>query len=212
MLSRPIKPSVLYFGTPVALLSSVNGDGSSNLTPISSVWALGDRLVMGLGLDGQAWRNLQCCTDCVINLPDASLWPQVERMARATGRHEVPAGKQAMGYVHVADKFALAGLGAEPGLTVQAQRVRDCPLQIEARLLPPGADELARMQDRGFAILEAQVLQVHAHERICIPGGPHIDTTAWQPLLYVFRHYCGTSAPRGANFRAETAFTSQESA
>lgn len=210
MLSRAIKPSVLYFATPVALLSSVNPDGRSNLSPISSVWALGDRLVMGLGLEGQAWANLQRCGDCVINLPDASLWPQVERMARTTGRADVPAGKQAMGYAYVADKFTLAGLQAGAADLVQAARVLDCPLQIEARLQPPGADELAAMQARGFAILEAQVLKVHAHASICVPDSQHIDTTAWQPLLYVFRHYFGTSAPRGANFRADTALNLQE--
>ena len=36
-----IAPKILYFGTPVALISSVNEDESSNLAPISSFWALG---------------------------------------------------------------------------------------------------------------------------------------------------------------------------
>ena len=37
-----IEPKILYFGTPVALVSSVNEDGSIEiLAPISSFWALG---------------------------------------------------------------------------------------------------------------------------------------------------------------------------
>jgi flavin reductase (DIM6/NTAB) family NADH-FMN oxidoreductase RutF len=38
---RTIEPKILYLGTPVARLSSLNEDGSTNLAPISSFWALG---------------------------------------------------------------------------------------------------------------------------------------------------------------------------
>ncbi len=44
-----IRPSVLYFGTPVVLLKE---EGNANITPISSAWALGDRFGVGLGRDG----------------------------------------------------------------------------------------------------------------------------------------------------------------
>ncbi len=206
--SRRIHPSVLYFGQPVALLSTLNADGSSNLSPISSCWSLGRRLVLGLGLDGQAWANLQRDPGLVLNLPEAAQWPAVERLGRLTGLAEVPAYKAAMGYRHCADKFAAAGLQPLASEQVRPARVRECPAQLEARALLPQGDLLApalqQARERGFLILEAEVLQVHAHERICLPGSEHIDTRAWQPLLYVFRHYCGTSAPLGANFRAET--------
>jgi flavin reductase (DIM6/NTAB) family NADH-FMN oxidoreductase RutF len=33
-----IEPKILYFGTPVALISSLNEDQSTNLAPISSFW------------------------------------------------------------------------------------------------------------------------------------------------------------------------------
>jgi len=41
--TRIVDLPVLYFGTPVALITTVNPDGSSNISPISSAWALGDR-------------------------------------------------------------------------------------------------------------------------------------------------------------------------
>jgi len=44
-----ISPKILYFGTPVVLLSTENDDGSANLAPISSAWALGHTVVLGLG-------------------------------------------------------------------------------------------------------------------------------------------------------------------
>ena len=35
------EPSILYFGTPVVLISSLNADGTANLAPMSSAsgWA-----------------------------------------------------------------------------------------------------------------------------------------------------------------------------
>ncbi|MFH8224050.1 flavin reductase family protein, partial [Streptomyces sp. NPDC018057] len=47
-----IEPSILHFGTPVVLLSTENQDGSFNLAPISSAWALGKTVVIGLGREG----------------------------------------------------------------------------------------------------------------------------------------------------------------
>jgi hypothetical protein len=40
------KRPILYFGTPVELLSTENDDGSFNLAPMQSAWALGDVLVL----------------------------------------------------------------------------------------------------------------------------------------------------------------------
>jgi flavin reductase (DIM6/NTAB) family NADH-FMN oxidoreductase RutF len=42
------EPAILYFGTPVVLISSANEDGSSNLAPMSSAFWLGWRCVLGL--------------------------------------------------------------------------------------------------------------------------------------------------------------------
>ncbi|MGE5704689.1 MAG: flavin reductase family protein, partial [Clostridia bacterium] len=41
LATREIKPSILYYGTPVILLTTQNEDGSSNISPLSSSWALG---------------------------------------------------------------------------------------------------------------------------------------------------------------------------
>ena len=48
-----IRPSILYFGTPVVLITTRNPDGSTNITPMSSAWALADRVVIGLAGGGQ---------------------------------------------------------------------------------------------------------------------------------------------------------------
>jgi len=44
-----IDPAILYFGTPVVLVSSTNVDGSPNLAPMSSAWWLGHSCMLGFG-------------------------------------------------------------------------------------------------------------------------------------------------------------------
>ncbi|HEY1915210.1 MAG TPA: hypothetical protein VGH27_06485 [Streptosporangiaceae bacterium] len=57
-----ITPSILYFGTPIVLLSTENQNGSANLAPMSSAWALGQVIVLGLGDDSLRARNLPPAT------------------------------------------------------------------------------------------------------------------------------------------------------
>ncbi len=202
---RVIAPRVLYFGTPVALLSTVQPDGSPNLSPLSSVWALDDRLVLGLGLLGQGIANLERTREAVVNLPSAELWPQVERLAPTTGRSPVPEAKRGMGYVFEPRKFERAGFTPLPSDTVAPPRVGECPLQLEAVLLDVRASVTTpERPEPGFCIAELRVTRVHAHEDVTVPGTHHVDVARWQPLLYVFRHYAGTGPGLGRNFRAET--------
>ncbi|WP_045234910.1 flavin reductase family protein [Deinococcus pimensis] len=197
-----IEPRILYFGTPVVLLSTLNEDGSTNLSVLSSAWALGQRVVLGIGTQGQALRNLERHPECVINLPSADLWAAVERLAPTTGRAEVPEAKRVMNYRYEHDKFALAGFTRVASEQVRPDRVLECPLQLEGQVValhPP-----AHAQADAFRIVEVEVHRVHAHPEVVQPGTHHVDITRWQPLLYVFRHYFGTGAELGRNFRADT--------
>jgi flavin reductase (DIM6/NTAB) family NADH-FMN oxidoreductase RutF len=203
--SLRISPTVLYFGTPVALITTCNSRGEPNISPMSSVWSLGDRLVLGMALASQGCENLLASREAVVNLPGPAQCEAVEALAPTTGRHPVPDHKLAMGYRHEADKFSLAGLTALPSSQVAAPRIGECPLQIEVRLVAAhAATTLEDGDDPGLMLLEAQALQVHAHESVVVPHTQHIRTDTWSPLLYVFRHYFGTGGRLGRNFRAET--------
>ena len=57
--SDVIKPKILYYGTPVILLNTLNEDDTVNISPISSSWALGDYIILGIGLGGKAIENLE---------------------------------------------------------------------------------------------------------------------------------------------------------
>src|SRR5437870_10255182 len=104
-MHKTIEPTILYFGTPVALISSTNEDGTANLAPMSSAWWLGWSCMLGLDATSQTVANLRRTGECVLNLPAAPMAAQVDRLARTTGSRHVPFHKQAMGYDFVPDKF-----------------------------------------------------------------------------------------------------------
>ncbi len=68
-MHRSIDPAILYFGTPVVLVSTLNEDGSANLAPISSAWWLGWNCMLGFGRRSHTPRNLLRTGECVLNLP-----------------------------------------------------------------------------------------------------------------------------------------------
>ncbi|WP_370968342.1 flavin reductase family protein [Amycolatopsis sp. cg9] len=193
-----IKPRILYFGTPVVLLSTENEDGSPNLAPMSSAWALGWTVVLGIAANGHTADNLRARPDVVINLPASAQWAAVERLAPLTGRDPVPAGKAAV-FRHERAKFEAAGLTPQPSRLVRPPRVAECPLQLEARAAAVQSDISGE-----FHIVEAQVLTVHAAPELVVPGTEHIDPAAWSPLIYNFRHYFGLGPELGHSFRSET--------
>jgi len=193
-----IRPKILYFGTPVVLLSTENDDGSANLAPMSSAWALGWTVVLGLGTDGQSGRNLAARPDLVVNLPAAAQWRAVERLAPLTGRRRVPADQRDR-FRYEPAKFAAAGLRPQPSTLVRPPRVADCPLQLEAR-----ATRIRTAAAGGFLVVEAEVVAVHADAGIVVAGTDHVDPAAWNPLIYSFRHYFGLGPQLGHSFRSET--------
>ena len=196
--TQVIQPSILYYGTPVALISSLNQDGTSNLAPMSSSWALGETVVLGLGSAGHTAGNLIRHAECVINLPGPHQWHHVERLAPLTGSNPVPPHKAAQ-FRFEPDKFAAAGLTPLDSDLVAPARVAECPLQLEARIIdnrPAAAGS--------FHIFEAAVVQVHAHPDVVVAGTNHIDTDNWSPLIYNYRHYFGLGNRLGRTFRAQT--------
>jgi len=200
-----IKPTVLYVGTPVALITSLNIDGTTNISPMSSVWALFDRVVLGMTSTSKGRENVGRERQLVINFPSPDLWPKVEAIARATGRNPVPSHKEKLGYTFEPAKFEMSGLTPQSADLVRPARIAECPIQFEAEVVAcqdPGAD-WPQERPEAFQIVEARVVRVHAHRGIVVPNTNHIDMAKWSPLLYVFRHYFGTGPDLGRTFKAE---------
>jgi flavin reductase (DIM6/NTAB) family NADH-FMN oxidoreductase RutF len=181
-------PAILYFGTPVVLISTLNLDGTPNLAPMSSAWWLGHHAMLGLAGSSRTTENLRRTGECVLNLPDASMVDHVDRIARTTGSHPVPEGKLARGYRHVADKFSCAGLTAIPSELVAPPRVAECPVQLEATVV-----ETHPFNGGQFAF-ETAIERIHADDEILIDNEPdRVDPDAWRPLIMSFQRFYGLS-------------------
>jgi len=198
-----IEPKILYFGTPVALVSSLNEDGSTNLAPMSSFWALGWTLMLGVLDETKTAENLARHPECVVNLPAPEMWPNVEKLAPLTGKNPVPQIK-ATQFRFEADKFGAAGLTSFPSERVKPARCRECPVQMEARVVqiqPMKGEKLKRLG--GGMAVEVEILRVHIAKAL-ISEGSYVDPAKWSPLIYNFRHYFRLAESElGKTFRAE---------
>lgn len=200
---RTIEPKILYFGTPVALISSLDEDGITNLAPMSSLWALGWTMMLGLLDETKTAENFARHPECVINLPSPEMWQQAEKLAPLTGKNPVPEIK-ARQFRFEKDKFGAAGLTPIASEVVRPLRAAECPIQMEAlvhRLHPMSGQKLGELG--GGIAAEVEILRVHASEEF-IQGDNYIDPAKWSPLIYNFRHYFRLAETElGKTFRAE---------
>ena len=187
------EPAILYLGTPVVLISTVNQNGSYNLAPMSSAFWLGWRCVLGLAANSRTPQNMRRTGECVLNLPSTREVAAVNRLARTTGSDPVPPTKINRGYRHVEDKFGVAGLTPQPSETVGAQRVRECPVQLEAVVeqVHGLAASDPRLREK-VLVFEVRVQRVHADESILVDGvRDRIDPDKWRPLIMSFQKFYG---------------------
>ena len=187
-----VEPSILYFGTPVVLLSTRNADGSTNVAPMSSAWWLGWNCMLGLGAKGHTAQNLAREKECVLNLPSVAQVDAVNRLARLTGSDPVPPHKVAMGYRHEKDKLGIAGLTARASELVAAARVSECPVQLEAVL--EATHPFGTRPDKAPTALafEVRVVRAHVDASLLMRDAPNrIDPDRWRPLMMSFCQFYG---------------------
>ena len=120
------EPGILYFGTPVVLISTTNEDGSYNLAPMSSAFWLGWRCLLGLAGTSKTTQNIMRTGECVLNLPS------VDNDAAVNSRP------------HDGVKSGSGGKGA-PGLQIHAIAAgapRHCEFRTIALTVMPGLSRL----------------------------------------------------------------------
>ena len=190
-----VDPAILYFGTPVVLLSSMNEDGTTNLMPMSSVFWLGRSAVLGIGARSQTAHNLRRHPEVVMNLASPAVATQVDRLALTTGRADVSPWKARAGYVHEPDKFGVAGLSPLDAATVRPQRVAECPVHLEAtvRAIHPLGAQPGDAPDAARQLaVEAEVTRVWVDPAIRLAGHTdRIDPDLWRPLVMSFQRFYG---------------------
>jgi flavin reductase (DIM6/NTAB) family NADH-FMN oxidoreductase RutF len=187
------EPAILYFGTPVVLISTVNEDGSYNVAPMSSAFWLGWRCMLGLAAVSQTPKNMLRTRECVLNLASVDNVEAVNKLARTTGTNPVPEVKVRRGYRYEREKFELAELTPTPSETIAAPRVLQCPVQMEARVeaVHGLADDDPRQRGQR-QVFEVRILRVHVEDELLLKGDPNrVDPDKWRPLIMSFQQFYG---------------------
>jgi flavin reductase (DIM6/NTAB) family NADH-FMN oxidoreductase RutF len=192
-MHKRAEPEILYFGTPVVLISTCNEDGSFNIAPISSIFWLGWRCVIGISAVSKTTENIKRNGTCVLNLPSVNEVSAVNRLALTTGSDPVPEGKKRKGYNYVKDKFKKACLTPQPSGTVDAPRIQECPVQMEARLEAIHNIAESNPQQKGKILtMEFSILRVYLKESILMEGHINrVDPDKWRPLIMSFQKFYG---------------------
>ncbi len=188
-MHKVIEPKIMYFGTPVVLISTMNEDGSPNLAPMSSAWWLKKSCMLGLGMSGKTFENLERERECVLNLPSSEMVTAVDRLALTTGKTPIPEYKVEMGFEYVHDKFGRAGLTGVESEIVRPPRVGECPIQLEAvveNIFGFGGDESS------LAAIEVRIIRSYFDDEILGKEKRHyVDTDKWKPLIMSFCEFYG---------------------
>ncbi|OOC61779.1 flavin reductase family protein [Paenibacillus ihbetae] len=195
-MHKAIQPKILYFGTSVILISTINEDGTPNLAPMSSAWWLNQSCMLGMSSKSQTVQNLIRERECVLNLPSIDLVAAINRLTLLTGRNPVPESKAKRGYQHEADKFGVAGLTPLPSELVEAPRVKECPVHLEARLVKLHPFE----EPSSLVAMEVHIEKVHIEEKLLMDGQfNYIDPSKWNPMIMNFCEYFGLSEQLSAS-------------
>ncbi len=186
------KPSILYFGTPVALLSTLNEDGTPNLAPMSSTIFVSWRCLLGLQANSRTVENLRRTGEMVINMPSVAQVDAVNRLAKTTGTFPVPDDKLQRGFHYEKRKFEAAGLTPVPSERVGPPRVLECPIQLEAVLVAERPLDEGGPLEGFLTSFEMRVQRIHLESSILMDGhADRVDPDKWRPLIFNFQHFYG---------------------
>ncbi len=187
------EPSILYFGTPVVLIGTLNKDATYNLAPMSSIFWLGWRAMLGLSSRSQTTKNMIRTGECVLNLASVDEVAAVDRLALTTGSNPVPESKIEKGYRYEPDKFGIAQLTPIESESVVAPRVKECRVQLEAvvETTNPIADQDVKLRGN-LVCIEVRIKRVHIDESILMYQDQNkVDPDKWRPLIMSFQEFYG---------------------
>ncbi len=192
-MSKMIEPAILYAGTPVVVISTLNEDGTANLSPMSSAWWLAWSCMLGLDATSKTVENLARTGECVLNLACVDNVDQVDALAKLTGSRKLPLHKKALGYASQPDKFGASGFTPVTSETVGPPRIAECPIQMEAKVADIRAFA-ANDPKAGIPMtcVEVTIQKIYAAEHVTQEGYPdRIDPDKWKPLIMSFRQFYG---------------------
>ncbi|WP_156007514.1 pyridoxamine 5'-phosphate oxidase family protein [Spiroplasma tabanidicola] len=63
-----MKSKTLYWGFPVCIISSIDENKNTNITPISSIYNVNDIVMIGINTSSNAYKNIKTNKNIIINV------------------------------------------------------------------------------------------------------------------------------------------------
>lgn len=189
MAHSTISPAILYWGTPVVLITSENEDGPDNICAISSVFLLGHRCILGFGAQKKTPQNILRTGHCVVSLPADTMARHINLLATTTGTEKISPSKRTRNYRYVKDKWASADLSPQKSNLVRPARILECPVQMECKLAK-GHVLMGDFPDmkRAITTIELKVLQAHILDYLRMLGHSNrINSDCLRPIFMCFQ-------------------------
>ena len=145
MISNPFRP---VFPTPAALITSVDSDGKPNIITLGEVAMVSLRPTrVSAGMRPATYSNslIKASGEFVVNFPTVDIVHEVDFCGTRSGRN--------------VDKFVEAGLTPEPAVHVKAPLIKECPVNLECKVI--GALSLG-----SHDLFIGDVLLMHAEEEM----------------------------------------------
>ena len=191
-MHKSIDLPILYFGTPVVLISTINEDGSANIAPSSSIWWLGKSCMIGLDGSSKTTENLKRTKECVLNLPSADIVDAIDKIANTTGTKNVPLHKKALGYRYLNNKIEESGLTVRQSVNVAAPRIEECQVQLEAVVAK--IHQFSENSIIPMFAFELNIIESHIEESILMGDeNQYVNPDEWHPLIMSFRKFYTTN-------------------
>lgn len=154
---------------PIALVTTLNPDGSNNAAPMSFFNVVSHDpplLVLGVqdrpdGRPKDTLANLRRSGEFTVNMVDLALAPGMLTCAMKLEPGE--------------DELALAGLETVPGVQVGCRRVALSPCTMECRV-----ERI--LEWPGRAVILGEVVHMTLRDDCLAPGGRHVNPAIYQPI------------------------------
>jgi flavin reductase (DIM6/NTAB) family NADH-FMN oxidoreductase RutF len=182
-MKRRLSAKPLLYPMPAALIAAAHGSERGLFTVAWIGIVSGTPPTIGIAIRStrNTLRLIEASGEFTVNIPCVGMEEAVDFCGIVSGRD--------------ADKFAAAGLTAEPASIVSAPLVSECPFNVECRVV-----EIHPMGEYRFVM--GEIVETHADESILTEGGK-VDVGLLDPLAYI----PGTQEYRGLGPKVADAYT-----
>jgi flavin reductase (DIM6/NTAB) family NADH-FMN oxidoreductase RutF len=183
-MKKRLSAKPLLYPMPAVLIAAAHGDERGLFTAAWIGMVSGTPPTIGVAIRStrNTLRLIEASGEFTVNVPRVGMEAAVDFCGIVSGRET--------------DKFAAAGLTAEPASIVSAPLVAECPFNVECRVV-----EIHPMGE--YRLVMGEVVETHADEGILTPDGTKVDVGLLDPLVYI----PGTQEYRGLGPKVADAYT-----